>query len=298
MSGHSLSASRSDRKGVLSRHRLLCLTFLVFLAGAAALSLSAANGARQDLYTAAGSQPASVVRAAIAMGGDVNERCPWDNRTPLHAAAERGDCDLVELLLDKGAEPEAKDAWGWTALHVAAREARPAAAELLLERAPVLADIANDIGDLPIHVAAGGGRTEVMRTLLSARPDQFDAQGADGCTPLEDACRLGHPNAAILLLDTGAHVTADAVSSAARAGDTMVLWRLLEQVDERGRPEALARGLAAAMAAGRTQAAEMLTGYGAVPEPSDAQAEGPSARAQDAAMARVLPDAAPDPSAI
>ncbi|KAL8128654.1 LOW QUALITY PROTEIN: hypothetical protein V2J09_017809 [Rumex salicifolius] len=51
----------------------------------------------------------------LASGIDVNYR-DADNRTPLHVAACQGYKEVVELLIENGAEVEAKDRWGSTPL--------------------------------------------------------------------------------------------------------------------------------------------------------------------------------------
>lgn len=52
--------------------------------------------------------------------------------TPLHAAAAGANVSLVQLLLDAGADPNARQHGGWTALHAAAQTGNCALAELLL----------------------------------------------------------------------------------------------------------------------------------------------------------------------
>ena len=54
---------------------------------------------------------------------------PW---TPLHHAARAGDAAMVRLLLENGADLEARDPGGTTALHYAAYWGHPEVAQVLL----------------------------------------------------------------------------------------------------------------------------------------------------------------------
>ena len=53
------------------------------------------------------------LRELLDSGMDVNFR-DIDNRTALHIAACQGFCDVVEFLLQNGAEIDTKDCWGST----------------------------------------------------------------------------------------------------------------------------------------------------------------------------------------
>jgi len=74
-------------------------------------------------------------------------------RTPLHLAVMVGRRDVVELLLSRGADPNARDAAGQTPLHWAVGEGHVDIVELLLERGadPNAKDYA---GNTPLHIAA------------------------------------------------------------------------------------------------------------------------------------------------
>ncbi|MGO9568404.1 MAG: ankyrin repeat domain-containing protein [Desulfomonilaceae bacterium] len=64
------------------------------------------------------------------MGADVNAK---DNHgwTALMEAAKTGHLDVVKLLLDEGADVNAKDNYGWTALKIAEEDGHKEIVELL-----------------------------------------------------------------------------------------------------------------------------------------------------------------------
>ncbi len=105
------------------------------------------------LAQAAGAGNIPVVKILLAFGADVNTRTPvyasswsqpysddwpivepdWRDTRPLYGAVCTGSLELVELLLDHGADINALS-FGWTALHAAAGQGNRGMVELLLAR--------------------------------------------------------------------------------------------------------------------------------------------------------------------
>ena len=71
------------------------------------------------LHCAARNNRTEIVNLLLSKGADVNAR-DNDNRTPLHWAAYYGNTEIVNLLLSKGADVNARDNENRTALHDAA----------------------------------------------------------------------------------------------------------------------------------------------------------------------------------
>jgi hypothetical protein len=82
----------------------------------------------------------------------------------LVSAAVRGDVAGVATLLRQGADPDAADRSGWTALHQAAEAGDLALARLLLE-AGARPDLRSRARGTPLDVAERGGRLELARLL-------------------------------------------------------------------------------------------------------------------------------------
>lgn len=120
-----------------------------------------------------------VVRAIAArgVGLDVLMRLGPTSMTPLMQASEAGALDVVQILLQAGANPNAVNGGRYSALDYA------------VDRAPSWAALPQE------------GRAEIVRALL-AKGARKDRAGADGVTPLARARRAGDP-AVIAALEGG-----------------------------------------------------------------------------------------------
>ena len=122
--------------------------------GETAIGLAAWRGKREvvDLLLARGAKiptGGDDWRAAISLAvshglttlfGRLTEGSPdlkaieTDDGSLLHAAAAGSAAEIVGLLLDKGLDPSARNRYGWTPLHYAARDGRTPSAFKLIER--------------------------------------------------------------------------------------------------------------------------------------------------------------------
>ena len=73
-----------------------------------------------DLFTAAGQADLRSVQQLLQGGADVDQGDSWTGWSPLHAAAERGDPAVVEILLEHRARLDTVTDTGYIPLHLAA----------------------------------------------------------------------------------------------------------------------------------------------------------------------------------
>lgn len=125
--------------------------------------------------------------------------------TPLMMACSRKDAEqIVDLLLSKDADVNAKNNNGQTALHFCASKINlDIARTLMAQKPPASARIKDRRGQLPLHRAAAVGSVPMMKALLDAK-SPLDATDMDGMTALHHAMSEGHGDAALLLLTRGA----------------------------------------------------------------------------------------------
>ena len=149
-----------------------------------------------------------VVRLLLLHGAEA-DAADGEGRTPLTLSLEKGGAfaGLTELLLDFGADPNGP-ASGRTPLHLAAECGSARQVELLLERgANPLAKDGEGRSALMSALLAEDGGLEKVRLLLDAGSDvnaRCPLWGDEGVTPLMVAAALAPPELVALLLERGA----------------------------------------------------------------------------------------------
>ncbi|BBA36212.1 Pfs, NACHT and Ankyrin domain protein [Methylocaldum marinum] len=141
--------------------------------------------------------------AKLAAGlspGNVNLRDD-DGRTPLmHAVlAEHPRPETMKLLVARGADVNAADHSGWTALHFAGQDQKAEAVRTLLE-AGAAADPRDEDGTTPLwRTLMSGASAEVLRLLLEAGADPSAEDKWGSSSPLSLAEEMGDERTISLL---------------------------------------------------------------------------------------------------
>ncbi len=138
--------------------------------------------------------------------------------TEVADAVMRGDAAALDTLLAAGADVDARQTDGATALHWAAYRDELETVRRLLA-AGAAPSVANRAGVTPLALASVAGNAEMIRALLAAGADPNEHQ-ANGETPLMLAARTGTAEALEVLLEHGADI--DAVEPL--RGTTALMW--------------------------------------------------------------------------
>lgn len=142
-------------------------------------------------------------RRLIAQGANAGCGCSQEEgRTPLHLAADLGRDDVCLVLLEAGANVNARSDYGETSLQAAAELGDTALCEMLLAHG-ASANAVDDKGETALHEAAKYGHEEACGVLLKGGA-WAGATDRRGRTPLHLAALRGDVAVCSMLLKAGA----------------------------------------------------------------------------------------------
>jgi ankyrin repeat protein len=147
---------------------------------------------------------AETVASLLRRGADVNA-AQGDGMTALHWAAERDDVALAEVLRAAGADLQPMTrVGGYVPLHVAAREGNEAMVRWLLEAGADVNRKTTETRANALHMAARGGDVAVVRALLDHGADPNAVEDHWQQTPLVFAAAENRAEVIRLLISRGA----------------------------------------------------------------------------------------------
>lgn len=132
--------------------------------------------------------------------------------TMLNSTVGFGDHEIVQCILDSGADVNQSDHFGRTALGAAAEAGNRAMVEFLMEKgASFKAKVktnyidgrAPDMNLAALYWAARGGQLEIMQLLIDRGADVNEYHNS---RPIHGAAQNGNPEVARLLIEKGAYI--------------------------------------------------------------------------------------------
>lgn len=192
---------RATIAAVALRHGLLALGIAVTVSAA----LPAARQA--SVADAAMAGDVAAVRSLLKSGADVNA-AQGDGMTALHHAALSGNDEMAEVLLYAGANVYATSRLGgYTPLHLASRRGHAALIDRLV-KGGADPDNATATGTTPLMFASASGHVDAVKQLLAHGADVNARESANDQTALMFAAASDRPEVVKVLLEVGADAAA------------------------------------------------------------------------------------------
>lgn len=176
------------------------------------------------------------IRDAIDMEGQHPEDRLDDGWiTGLHAVAAFGDLDVLQFLLDWGADIMLPASGGATPLHLAAANNTPEMVGFLIDRGAEVRNV-DENGDTPLGNAAGFNPDPKVTEMLLDQGARLDHIGGSGATAIHLAAAFNeNPDVALLLLERGADILgvdydgSTLLHNAAYGGNLRLAQRLVDE---------------------------------------------------------------------
>lgn len=153
------------------------------------------------------SWPSNVVPLLLEWGANIEARDPH-GRTSFWMAVHKGKRRWVSLLLQEGADIEAQSNSSWTPLWIAVKDKNIAMVQLLLEKGANIEAKDKHTNQTPLWVAVKDNSEGMVKVLLERGANIEAKDGDSGWTPLLWAVWNGSRPIVQLLLEEGANIEA------------------------------------------------------------------------------------------
>jgi ankyrin repeat protein len=180
--------------------------------------------ASNKLIVATQAGDAAAVSKAIAAGEKL-DASSLGGMTALHWAAKNGSMEIIDILLENEADPNAGNKVGKTPVAIAAESGHMTVLERLVAEGGKI-DTTDEIGGTPLLWACALSKKPETVAFLIERGADVNVIDSNGMTPLIWAAGIGQPGAVELLVGQGAdletveiHQQETAVMRAARIGN-------------------------------------------------------------------------------
>ena len=161
----------------------------------------------QHLLDAAKEGDSDVLQYVLEAGADVNSRNQY-RKTACMLAAQNGHVNCVEMLTEAGADVNARGLYDKTALLLAVETGQTACAESLIQAGADVnecATVGHIRGKTTLMYAAGNGHLQCTELLIEAGAD-VNTRSKHNLTALMLAARHGHDSCVKALVEAGADV--------------------------------------------------------------------------------------------
>ncbi len=140
----------------------------------------------QALILAMATEDTTQMREILQLGFEFNHdpnECTWD---AIHWACDMDAPQAAQTLFEFGANPNAKDNNGDTPLHLVSKSGATDMIDVLLDAGANINEKSAQESMTPLHLAFAAGRPEFARVLI-AKGANLRVKDSDGCTPIHTA---------------------------------------------------------------------------------------------------------------
>jgi glyoxylase-like metal-dependent hydrolase (beta-lactamase superfamily II) len=182
----------------MTRYCLLTVALFTLLA-------SVVPGSAQDIGEAAGEGDLATVKMLVKKTPELVNVKDETGRTPLHWACRGVHMEVLQYLIENGADVNARDENSVTPLHSLSYRGESQAMELLIRKGADV-EATDDGGLVPLLYAAYGGH-EVAAAILIKNGAKVNARDNTGLTAVDLAEDQGHVKLARYLIANGGELT-------------------------------------------------------------------------------------------